>query len=270
MPADIFNQRKLLNVTFVASCDRVFKYTFHKIMFAFLTVVRYPKWALWAGFLSMAFFRLPLFFNKKISFYKLMGCGKNGTFDKVPDLQQWAILVVTNKKSKHNSFSSFNYESWYGSLLTKWWSLFGCTKWTIVLEPIEGHGKWDGKEIFGSLPKTSDFDGKIAVLTRATIRVQRLKHFWNNVDKAARAMSSSPGFITSLGIGEIPWIKQATFSVWENKDSLKMFAYKNVDHAEVIRKTRQEKWYSEDMFVRFKILYSIGTINGANPLQRNL
>jgi hypothetical protein len=42
------------------------------------------------------------------------------------------------------------------------------------------------------------------------------------------------------------------------------------EHAEVIRKTRQENWYSEDMFVRFKILASIGIINGSNPLQGKL
>ena len=239
-------------------------------MYAFLTVVRYPKWAAFAGFLSMAFFRLPLFFNKKVTFYKLLGCGKNGTFDKVPDLQQWAILLVTNKENKGDLLPDFNYKSWYGSFITKWWSSFGCTKWTIILEPVEGYGKWDGKEVFGSLPKNSGYDGVIAVLTRATIRGNRLKDFWNNVDKVANVMASSPGFITSLGIGEVPWIKQATFSIWENKESLKKFAYKTHDHTEVIRKTRQQKWYSEDMFVRFKIIHSIGTINGINPLEGKL
>jgi hypothetical protein len=42
----------------------------------------------------MAIHRFPLWFNKKISFFKLMGCGKNGTFDKNPDWQQWGILTV--------------------------------------------------------------------------------------------------------------------------------------------------------------------------------
>src|SRR4051812_3262312 len=104
-------------------------------MFAFLTVVRYPKWAAWAGFFSMAYFRLPLFFNKNAAFYKLLGCGKNGTFDKVPDLKQWAILIVTDK-NKEDLLPSFNYKKLYGSFITKWWSFFRCTKWTIILEPI--------------------------------------------------------------------------------------------------------------------------------------
>ncbi|HLL42103.1 MAG TPA: hypothetical protein VK369_03145, partial [Segetibacter sp.] len=64
--------------------------------------------------------------------------------------------------------------------------------------------------------------------------------------------------------------KQATFSIWKNKDGLKTFAYKMHEHIEVIRKTRQEKWYSEDMFVRFKIIASLGSIKGINPLEKKL
>lgn len=239
-------------------------------MYAFLTVVRYPKWLAWGGFFSMAYFRFPLFFNKKVTFYKLLGCGKNGTFDKVPDLRQWAVLIVTDKIIPADCQSPFNYKKLYGSFISNWWKFFGCSKWTLALEPIEGHGKWDGKEAFGTLPRSSDYDGLIAVLTRATIHVNRLKNFWQHVEGVARHMSSSDGFITSLGIGEIPWIKQATFSIWENKESLKTFAYKMQEHTEVIKKTRQEKWYSEDMFVRFKIIASHGSVNGINPLQGKL
>ncbi len=239
-------------------------------MYAFLTIVRYPKNKAWAGFLSMAYFRFPLFFNKNASFYKLMGCGKNGTFDKVPDWQQWAILMITDKNNQNVHLSSFNYKKLYGRFITNWWKFFGCSKWTVILEPIEGHGKWDGKEAFGTLPRTSDYDGLVAVLTRATIRINRLQNFWKHVDGVARLMSSSDGFITSLGIGEVPWVKQATFSIWKNKESLRTFAYKMHEHIEVIRKTRQEKWYSEDMFVRFKIIASLGSINGVNPLEGKL
>ncbi|MCW3110044.1 MAG: spheroidene monooxygenase, partial [Segetibacter sp.] len=140
----------------------------------------------------------------------------------------------------------------------------------LVLQPIEGHGTWDSREAFGSLPRNSTYDGMIAVLTRATIRIHRLQNFWKHVDGVARHMRSSVGFITSLSIGDVPWIKQATFSIWENKESMKAFSYKMREHTEVIRKTREEKWYSEDMFVRFKIIASIGTINNINPLQGKL
>lgn len=220
----------------------------------------------WAGFLSMALFRIPLLFNKQISFWKLLGCGKNGTFDIHPDWLQWGILTVNDEWAMVNERKG-NYTLSYGSFINAWWKFFRCETFTIILEPMEGHGTWDGKEVFGKLPKQSDYEGLIAILTRATIRLNRLKPFWKHVDAVATQMSNADGFITSVGIGEVPWIKQATFSVWKSKTHMKNFAYKMKDHAEVVRKTRAEKWYSEDMFVRFKILYSNGTLNGIDPLK---
>jgi hypothetical protein len=217
----------------------------------------------WAGVLSMAIFHLCLWANKSVSFYKLMGCGKNGTFDKIPDLNQWALLLV-----KPSALATD--KNVFPSLILFWWKIFRCEKWTLELHPIEGHGTWDGKHCFGILPKQTDYDGVIAVLTRATIRTSKLMDFWKNVDSVAHQMAGTDGFITSVGIGEIPWIKQATFSIWQNKSSMKTFAYQMKEHAAVIRKTNQEKWYSEDMFVRFKIVASHGTLNRIEPLQGKL
>ena len=30
-----------------------------------------------------------------------------------------------------------------------WWQFFDCEKWTLLLHPLEGHGYWDGKQVFG-------------------------------------------------------------------------------------------------------------------------
>ena len=79
-------------------------------------------------------------------------------------------------------------------------------------------------------------------------------------------MKHAPGFITSFGIGEAPVYRQATFSIWESINHVKAFAYASKEHAEVIKKTRAEKWYSEELFARFKIVDSFGTINEKDPL----
>jgi heme-degrading monooxygenase HmoA len=79
-------------------------------------------------------------------------------------------------------------------------------------------------------------------------------------------MSRAPGFITSFGIGEAPFFRQATFSVWASAADIKNFAYRSPEHAEVIKKTREENWYSEELFARFKIVSSEGALNGLNPL----
>jgi hypothetical protein len=124
----------------------------------------------------------------------------------------------------------------------------------FLLEPIEGFGLWNRKKVFGNLSKQTNFDGSIAVLTRATIKLNRLKNFWSNVESVSQKIPSAQGLIISYGIGELPWIKQATFSVWKDKDAMKNFAYAMSEHTDVIRKTRNENWYKEELFVRFRIL----------------
>jgi hypothetical protein len=244
-------------------------------MITTLTIVRYPKWLAWAGFLSMAILRLPLWFNNNISFWKLMGTGKNGSFDKTPDLSQWALICAfkTGNPSLISAQLEENYHQkilthLYGSFVFNWWKFWGCEIWTILLNPIEGHGLWDGKEVFGRLAKNTDYEGTLAVLTRATIRFNKMKSFWSNVAPVAQKMDHLEGFKGSFGIGEIPWMKQATFSIWESKLAMRNFAYKMKEHANVIQKTKKEDWYSEEMFVRFIPIASYGGLRGIDLLKR--
>lgn len=201
-----------------------------------------------------------------------MGCGKNGTFDKVPDWQQWAVLTVQGPKFKVQSFENSDkglnglQQEVLGKFICKWFSFFKCETYTLMMQPIESHGLWDGKKVFGDLPAKSEYEGMIAVLTRATIRINKLKYFWQNVAPVANKMNDAKGFLFSAGVGEIPWIKQATFSVWQSKEDMKAFAYGMKEHAAVIQKTRKENWYSEDMFTRFKIIKTQGSIRGKYPL----
>jgi heme-degrading monooxygenase HmoA len=226
---------------------------------AVLFVFRYPAWAAFFGMLSMAFFRLPLWLNRRLSFWRLMGSGRNGTFDIIPDFRHWAILVVY-PDSLHHTISETNdvkvlSNNILGGFIASWILFFKAEAQAILLSPEEGHGLWNGQPVFGELArKAADWDGPIAVMTRATIRLSRAKQFWRHVNAVADQMAEAPGFITSYGIGEVPFIKQATFSIWESKEAMYEFAYKMPQHKEVIRKTYAEKWYSEDMFTRFRIL----------------
>lgn len=224
-------------------------------MLVSLTIVRYPKIFIPLAFISMAIFRLPLFLNKSVRFSKLLGCGKNGTFDINPDYQQWGLMVVWDSKEDFQRFKN-------DSFIWKFWRFFTSEQWNLLCVPLESHGKWDDQEPFGSPQPDRSYQGKIAVLTRATIRLSKLKNFWKNVPTVASSMNDAQGFITSVGIGEVPFIKQATFSIWEDLDSVKKFAYRQKQHAEVIKKTRQEDWYSEELFARFIPLESEGTIQG--------
>ncbi len=231
-----------------------------------ITIIRYNPWLIPFAFIAMAIFRLPLYLNKKIQFYKLMGCGKNGTFDKIPDLQQWAILAT--HPFEKNSLPDPTTDNYIlGKFISGWFRFFNCETFTVFLEPIEGHGLWDKKKVFGELLDKKVHEGPIATLTRATIRLSKMSYFWKHVAPVAEKMHTAKGYITSVGIGEIPWIKQATFSIWQSKEDMKAFAYGMKEHAEVVKMTRAQRWYSEDLFVRFAIKGSMGTIRGNNPLK---
>ncbi|GAA4308959.1 hypothetical protein GCM10023149_03090 [Mucilaginibacter gynuensis] len=229
-------------------------------MIVSLTIVRYKKAFVPFALLAMALHRLPLALQHGCSFWKLLGTGRNGTFDLEPDWRQWGLLATWDSREDFNTF----YKS---SFISGWWRLFGTEIWTVLCTPIQSHGKWDGKQPFGKPESNANYIGPICVLTRATIRFKRLKNFWSHVDEVASLMSKAPGYITSVGIGEAPVYRQATFSIWSSEEAMKSFAYKSKEHAEVIKKTRQEDWYSEELFARFKPIASFGTINGHDPLE---
>ena len=232
-------------------------------------IVRYKWFTVPFAFIAMAMFHLFLRFNKNIHFYKLMGCGRNGTFDKTPDFMQWCILATTtpnffeaNKTLPLNKFI----KKTLGGFISSWFSIFCNEKFTLSLQTLATHGTWDGQTPFGASIKQHNYTGPIGVMTRATIRLNRFSHFWKHVDGVAKTLSTSPGFVTSVGVGEIPWIKQATFSIWETEEQMKAFAYKRKEHAEVVTKTKKENWYSEDLFARFVPLKTTGSIKGQNKI----
>ena len=53
---------------------------------------------------------------------------------------------------------------------------------------------------------------------------------------------------------------QATFSLWSNAEAMMNYAYKNPKHAEMVKKTRELNWYSEELFARFKPFYQEGNL----------
>ena len=227
-------------------------------MIVSLTIIRYRKAFIPFALLAMALHRLFMWLQKGCTFWKLLGTGRNGTFDLQPDWQQWGLLAVWDSREDFDSF-------YKKSFVAAWWRVLAREQWTLLCVPLQSHGKWDGKEPFGN-PDSRNYTGTVAVLTRATIRMSKLKNFWANVDSVANIMAGAAGYITSFGIGEAPVYRQATFSIWRNVEDVKAFAYASKEHADVITKTRTERWYSEELFARFRPVASFGTLNGKDPL----
>ena len=70
---------------------------------------------------------------------------------------------------------------------------------------------------------------------------------------SSEKLTETNGYLYSVGIGEIPFVKQGTLSIWQNEKALKNFAYTD-NHAAILAKSKKEKWYKEEMFVRFELL----------------
>ncbi|MBC7745658.1 MAG: DUF3291 domain-containing protein [Flavobacterium sp.] len=234
-------------------------------MLVAITIVNYRRRFIPFALMAMAVHRLPLMLSKRCLFWKLMGCGEKGTFTLKPDLRLWVTLTVWKNREDLDRFYA-------ESFISKWWNKFALEKLTILSEPLSSHGQWSGKEPFkNNINKDNSAQKEpVLILTRATIRPGKVKSFWSNVNKVAVIMGSSKGFIYSVSCGEAPFYLQATLSIWESMDDAVNFAYKSPEHAEVIKKTRTENWYSEELFARFKPVASFGSLNGINPLSKYL
>ncbi|NII82920.1 MULTISPECIES: DUF3291 domain-containing protein [unclassified Pedobacter] len=226
-----------------------------KFMIVALTITKFRSLTIPFAFIGMAVLRLPLWLNKKCRFWKLMGSGKNAQVDLAPDYKHWAVLTTWDNRKDCDAF-------YRDSFVMKWLGFFGIESFHILLNPLSSHGLWSAVQPFKSDRISNVHTDKIAVITRAAIKFNKLKEFRQNIKRAADAMRTAPGFILSAGIGENPFFDQATFSIWADADSMKNYAYKSFDHSDVIKLTREREWYKEELFARFSIVDTWGTLNG--------
>jgi len=213
-----------------------------------LTFFRLNKNRFWA-FKQMALSHKFLMNCPGLDFYKIMGTGSGKGFSLWPDFSTYALLAVWDKNSSSEVF--FRENVWLKKYMQKSNS---CR--TFYLKPFHSKGNWGGINPFiSSIDRefNSNFS-KIVVITRASIRWYKLLSFWKSVPYASKAIKDAIGVEFYKGIGEWPFIQQATFSIWKSEESIFDFAYASGKHSEIIKKTKKNKWYKEDMFTRFKII----------------
>mgnify|MGYP003324015066 FL=1 len=127
---------------------------------------------------------------------------------------------------------------------------------------LKSNGFWSGQNPFPEQkPNKCSKKMPVAIITRATLRFSKLISFWKSVPAASAAIEQAKGVKYFKGIGEWPFIQQATLSLWDSFDSVNNFAYSSKIHSDIIKKTRKQKWYSEDLFARFQVLSDTGFIN---------
>ncbi|TPE45949.1 DUF3291 domain-containing protein [Pontibacter mangrovi] len=193
-------------------------------------------------------------------FFKLLGSGHGRGFSIKPNFRRYGLLCTWQSEAAADAFL-------HASPLMQEYQSHTSENWTIKLLPFQQHGKWDGQSPFTPTLTDKYTSGPVAVLTRASINWRALPSFWRFVPKTSHALDNAEGLLCSIGLGELPLVRQATFSVWESAEAMKDYAYRNPLHQEVMRRTRQENWYKEELFARFKPVSSQGTWAGTDPLE---
>ena len=196
-------------------------------------------------------FNKNLFDFKNQKFIKLLGTGSKEGFSVFPDFSNYILISAwENDKDRekfiktHKVISNINDKCY--------------ERTEIKIDPYESKGSWNNSNPFDN--KSDYKNEKILIITRARVRFKKMLDFLINTSKASRSIKHNDGALFYKGVGELPIIEQATISIWESEEKMKLYAYNNSEHMKIISKARKRKWYSEELFVRCNILH-IKTFN---------
>jgi len=231
-----------------------------------ITVLQYATQAQFQAFSRMGRFFMKPFREEGLLFCKLMGSGQ--AFGLKPDLSRYVFLAVWENLTYAEAFLQT------ATCQTLEQGALQCS--TVFLQTIRSHGLWNSQNPFvraNELPVTQALLSErtpnstillaekqpLAVLTRATIRPAKLIKFWRHVPQVRQRLQRyQPDLLFAIGVGELPIVQQCTISIWRNSTALSEFAYQESGHKEVVRLSRQNHWFSEELFARFTVLKATG------------
>ncbi|SFJ84685.1 spheroidene monooxygenase [Jannaschia pohangensis] len=214
---------------------------------------------LWA-FAMMGLARPAMARVPDIGFWKLCGSGTGEGFTPRPNTAVYAIIStwpdLATARARLDQAAVF-----------RRYRVRAAESWTVFLSPQSVRGAWSGVAPF-AVSDTQDTSGPLAALTRATVKPGLMRRFWSRVPDISRVIGRDPNVMFKIGIGEVPWLHQVTFSIWPDAARMAAFA-RSGPHGDAIRAVRDEGWFQEELYARFALLDDTGTWGGASPLRKD-
>jgi hypothetical protein len=227
-----------------------------------LHFIQYPRAKYWWAIKQMAGSRAPLAAMRGLVFSRMLGTGGGSGYGVLPDLGTYALLCSWPDEERARTFMS-------SDPLFQIYRDHATEIYTLHMSPLSARGRWSGVEPFE--PAVPPVDGPLAVITRATLRPHYIIPFWLSVAGVVRSSQEREGLIFTKGMGDIPWIMQATFSVWRSLEDMAAFAHaQGGSHQQVIARTRRMNGFSEELYSRFVVTDTEGSWHGTDPVRAAL
>jgi hypothetical protein len=225
------------------------------------TLAHHPKSRSLAAMAHLGLDRWPLARTPGLRFWRLFGVGKGRVFNPRADFQRTALFTVWDSTVSLKQFE-------YSARVMRNMCERADEVWTVHMLPVRWHGRWSEQDPFAGIsPASPPATGPWVILTRATIRPTKIFAFLKAVPAVSQQLLQQVDLINSVGVGEAPLLYQGTISLWRSLPAITAFAYGPDSHGDVIRQTRREQWYQEELFARFKPIDSWGTWDGIDPLR---
>ena len=174
-------------------------------------------------------------------FAKVLGSGYEGGFGLRPSPSRQGVFALFDTLGAAQDFI-------HHSKLAEKYQHRSDEFCSATLKAWSCRGSWDGVRL--QVHTQPPLLGPVAALTRASIKFTKAPAFWTHAPASQTALERVAGCQMAVGLGEAPFFRQATFSIWDGVQEMNAYA-RTGSHLQAIQAAHQHGYFSESMFARF-------------------